>query len=320
MLGGMSWESTVEYYSLLNRACARTAAGEQHSRRPDRALQRGLRGHRVRTASGRLGQAARVLADGARRSTRGGRAGPALHEHDAQGFRTGPGRRRHSLPPPRRRHGGPHQAGPAGPGRALHPVHDGARILQGTARGRFNATVIVPDEEDRERVHRIIYDELCKGIFTAESRSSLGGIMGRRGQEAEAVVLGCTELGLLVGDSDPGLPVLDTTRIHVEAAFPDGPPPKDPESARLSERAMRGNVRVDQAGPRRLPRDQEYLAGEALLSRTWQSAPSPSQAGAALRVVHAVHDTPPSFITHRSLSITTLMSASGSPSTASRSA
>ena len=83
-----------------------------------------------------------------------------------------------------------------------------------------NATVIVPDEEDRERVHRIIYDELCKGVLTADSRSSLAGIMGRLGDRgAQAVVLGCTELGLLVGDSDPGLPVLDTTKIHVEAAL-----------------------------------------------------------------------------------------------------
>jgi aspartate racemase len=79
----------------------------------------------------------------------------------------------------------------------------------------FGTDVIVPDEADRAVVHDIIYRELVHGVVTAESRAQYRAIMARlvdRG--AQAVVLACTEIGLLVGADDASVPVLDTTTLH----------------------------------------------------------------------------------------------------------
>jgi len=79
--------------------------------------------------------------------------------------------------------------------------------------------VLVPDAAERAFVHRVIYDELCAGRIVDGSRAGLLRIieeLARRG--AEGVVLGCTEIGLLVADGDAALPVFDTARIHAVAA------------------------------------------------------------------------------------------------------
>ena len=79
--------------------------------------------------------------------------------------------------------------------------------------------VIVPDSFGRELVNRVIYDELCLGKVETESRQALVdeiGALGLRG--AEAVILGCTELGMLIDDRNSPLPTFDTTAIHAEAA------------------------------------------------------------------------------------------------------
>ena len=80
-------------------------------------------------------------------------------------------------------------------------------------------TAIVPSETDRETVHRIIYDELCLGVIRDESRAQYQRIMRdlvERG--AQGMVYGCTEIELLVGPRDTTVPVFPTTRLHVEAA------------------------------------------------------------------------------------------------------
>ena len=80
-------------------------------------------------------------------------------------------------------------------------------------------TVIVPGAEDRALVHRVIYDELCRGVVTEESRHSFRQVIGRLVADgAEGVILGCTEIELLVDQSDSVVPVYPTTRLHVEAA------------------------------------------------------------------------------------------------------
>jgi aspartate racemase len=81
-------------------------------------------------------------------------------------------------------------------------------------------TVIVPDAEDRGLVHRVIYDELCLGIVTEESRQSYRHVIGRLvAAGAEGIILGCTEIELLVDQTDAAVPVFPTTRLHVEAAI-----------------------------------------------------------------------------------------------------
>lgn len=79
--------------------------------------------------------------------------------------------------------------------------------------------VIVPDEADRDTVHRIIYDELCLGILRDESRDAYRRIMQRlESREAGGIILGCTEIALLVGAQDAQVPVFDTTALHAAAA------------------------------------------------------------------------------------------------------
>ena len=78
---------------------------------------------------------------------------------------------------------------------------------------------IVPGESDRADVHRVIYEELCLGVVRDESRELYRGVIGRLVERgAEGVILGCTEIELLIGQEDAPVPVFPTTRLHVEAA------------------------------------------------------------------------------------------------------
>ena len=80
-------------------------------------------------------------------------------------------------------------------------------------------SVLVPDESDRAEVHRVIYDELCRGIVDPASRRRFQEIIGRLAAAgAQGVILGCTEIELLIGPEDVDLPVFPTTRLHAEAA------------------------------------------------------------------------------------------------------
>lgn len=84
---------------------------------------------------------------------------------------------------------------------------------------RHGLRVIVPDSEDRETVHRIIYEELCLGVVNPESRSEYRRIMRMlASQGAQAIILGCTEISLLVNQQDSEIPLFDTTAIHARAA------------------------------------------------------------------------------------------------------
>lgn len=81
-------------------------------------------------------------------------------------------------------------------------------------------SVLVPEAGDRAQVHRIIYDELCVGQVTDPSREAYRGVIGRLiDAGAEGIILGCTEIELLVGQDDSAVPVFPTTRLHVEAAI-----------------------------------------------------------------------------------------------------
>ena len=89
----------------------------------------------------------------------------------------------------------------------------------GRLRDRHGLQVLVPDAADREIVHRVIYDELCVGVIEDRSRDEYRRIMAALAERgAEAVLLGCTEIDLLVGPEDSPVPVFDTTRLHAERA------------------------------------------------------------------------------------------------------
>ena len=79
--------------------------------------------------------------------------------------------------------------------------------------------VIVPDRNDRDLVHRVIYDELCFGEIRKGSKEAYRRIIKNLVRSgAQGIILGCTEIGLLIGVKDSPVPVFDTTRIHAEAA------------------------------------------------------------------------------------------------------
>jgi aspartate racemase len=79
--------------------------------------------------------------------------------------------------------------------------------------------VLVPPAQDRAEVHRIIYEELCLGVVLEESRRTYREVIGRlAGAGAQGIVLGCTEIELLVTPADSVVPVFPTSRLHVEAA------------------------------------------------------------------------------------------------------
>ena len=84
---------------------------------------------------------------------------------------------------------------------------------------RHGLEVLVPEADDRAVVHRIIYEELVQGRIEASSRKAYREVIARLvARGAEAIILGCTEIMLLVGSEDSAVPLFDTTAIHAEAA------------------------------------------------------------------------------------------------------
>ena len=79
--------------------------------------------------------------------------------------------------------------------------------------------VVVPDAGDRKIVHDVIYEELCVGVIRDDSREAYRRIMRALAADgAQGILLGCTEIDLLVGAEDSPVPVFDTTRLHAERA------------------------------------------------------------------------------------------------------
>ena len=89
----------------------------------------------------------------------------------------------------------------------------------GRLRDVHGLDVLVPGEADRRIVHDVIYQELCVGVIADDSRDEYRRIMaGLADQGAEGILLGCTEIDLLVGPEDASVPVFDTTRLHARRA------------------------------------------------------------------------------------------------------
>jgi aspartate racemase len=85
---------------------------------------------------------------------------------------------------------------------------------------QFHLKVVIPKDRERDDIHNIIYQELCQGILRLSSKERLRDIIDAlvmRG--AEGIILGCTEIPLLIGQEDVGIPIFDTTRIHAVSAI-----------------------------------------------------------------------------------------------------
>ncbi|KAB0673208.1 MULTISPECIES: aspartate/glutamate racemase family protein [Aeromonas] len=219
LLGGMSWESTVSYYQALNRG-VRAQLGGLHSAR---VLLNSVdfAGIERLQHAGDWPATARLLAAEARKLQDGGADFlligtntmhkvapeieaaidiPLLHIADATAAKL--------------QADGITRVGLLGTRFTMEQD-----FYKGRLQERFGLAVLVPDEAGRERVHRIIYDELCLGEIRESSRAEyLAIIAGLAAAGAEAVILGCTEIALLVGDARAAVPLYDTTAIHAEAA------------------------------------------------------------------------------------------------------
>lgn len=219
LLGGMSWTSSAEYYRLLNEEVARRLGG-LHSARvllhsvdfaEVAALQRG----------GHWDEAGTLLAEAARGLERAGAEAVLLATNTM-----------HKVAPPI-------EAAVNLP--LLHIVDGTAEAIQaaglsrvgllataftmeqdfytGRLKEQFGIDTLTPPPEDRAEIHRIIYDELCRNEILETSRETYRRVMAdlvARG--AQGIILGCTEITLLVGADDTAVPVFDTTRLHVQAA------------------------------------------------------------------------------------------------------
>ncbi len=85
---------------------------------------------------------------------------------------------------------------------------------------RHGLKILIPNDAERMIVNNVIYNELCQGIIRDESRKGFKDIITRLGQEgAQGIILGCTEIAMLIKPKDTGLKVFDTTAIHIEAAL-----------------------------------------------------------------------------------------------------
>jgi aspartate racemase len=220
VLGGMSWESSAVYYRLLNQGVAQRLGG-LHSAplvlhsvdfAPLAAMQAagdwdGAAATLAAAASGlrEAGAQALVLATNTMHKLadriEAASGLPLLHIADATGAAL--------------RCAGVRRAALLG---TRFTMEDDAIVLA-RLRQRHGLVVDVPPAADRQAMHRVIYDELCRGLVSAVSRAAVVSIIERqRLAGAEAVILGCTEITLLIDDACSPLAVFDTTALHAAAA------------------------------------------------------------------------------------------------------
>lgn len=220
MIGGMSWESTVPYYQIVNREVQKRLGGVHSAKIVLESYDFGEMS--VLQHAGRWDEARVQMEETGRRLARAGAdfvmiccntmhlmaaavekaAGiPLLHIADPLGTAIeAKGLRRIGL---------------LG---SCYTMEKGA-ILSDRLEEKFGIASIVPDEGGRATIDRVIQDELVCGKFLESSRAAYRDIMARMVQKgAQGIVLGCTEIPLLVKPEDASVPVFDTTALHAMAA------------------------------------------------------------------------------------------------------
>jgi aspartate racemase len=219
LLGGMSWESTATYYREMNLA-ANHALGGLHSAR---ILMHSVDFEPIQRFQheGKWGECARILVDAARSLKAGGAsflviATNTMHKL-ADEIEEGSG-----LPVL-------HIADPTGEA-IVNAGHRKVGLLatrftmeerfyRHRMENRFHLDIVVPDEEERADIHRIIYEELCHGTVLEASAARYRQIIDHmKWAGCEAVILGCTEISMLVSNRNAALPLFDTTALHARAA------------------------------------------------------------------------------------------------------
>ena len=219
LIGGMSWESSAEYYRLINETSKRRLGGHHTVRTLMLTVDFGeIEALQHRGEWGLLGG---KMADAARQLQVGGADGIVLCTNTMHSVASSI---ESAVTIPLL-----HIADPTGAAiRQADFSRVGLLATRFTMEGEFyrqrltskyGLEVLVPSAADRALVHAVIYDELCHGTVRAESQRAYERVIGALAQQgAQAVILGCTEIMLLVDPKASSLPVFDTTRLHAEAA------------------------------------------------------------------------------------------------------
>ena len=219
LIGGMSWESSAQYYKIINE----TVRNRIHPLENAKSLMFTVNFHEIERLqhAERWDEAGEILADAALRLEAGGAdcivlctntmhkladfitdavSIPMLHIADATAKAVmARGIKRIGLL-----------------GTAFTMEHE---FYKGRLEQGFGLEVLTPPKPDRDLVHRVIYDELCAGLVKPESKLEYVRIMQDLVEAgAKGIILGCTEIMLLVGQSDSSVPVFDTTTLHGLAA------------------------------------------------------------------------------------------------------
>ena len=219
LIGGMSWESTIPYYRIINET-VRERLGGLHSAR---IVLYSVDFHDIERLqqAGAWDEAGRILADAARALEAAGAEGLALctntmHKVAAaiEAAVTIP--LLHIADPTAEaaKQAGLRTVGLLGTRFTMEQDFYRDRLVE-----QHDLTVIIPDLADREIVNRVIYEELCQGEARVESRAQYREIMQRLVDAgAEGIILGCTEIALLVKPEDAPVPLFDTTSLHARSA------------------------------------------------------------------------------------------------------
>ncbi len=220
LIGGMSWESTLLYYRIINQQVG-AALGKLHSAplliysfdfEVIAELQRSGQWNRAATLMAEAGSALKaagaqalvictntmhIAADAVEAAT----GLPVLHIADGTGEAIS--------------QRGIRTVGLLGTQFTMEKPFYRQRLKE-----RFNIDVLIPDELERAEVHRVIYEELCKGIINPASKAAYHSVISAlKARGAEAIILGCTEICLLLEGNDyNGLPLFNTTLIHAQQA------------------------------------------------------------------------------------------------------
>lgn len=219
LIAGMSWESSIEYYRIINET-AKAKLGGLHSAK-SLMVSVDFADVEILQQQGRWAEAAQMLVEVAKSLQKGGadflvlctntmhkvadeiqeRVNlPFLHIADATAQRV-------------------NGAGIQNIGLLGTRFTMEEEFYKGRLSEKYGLNVMIPNAQEREVVHRVIYEELVLGRIEPRSKAQYLDIIEQMvSQGAEGIILGCTEIGLLVQQTDSQVPLFDTTRIHAEAA------------------------------------------------------------------------------------------------------
>lgn len=223
IIGGVSWQSSIEYYRLINEMVAEELGGLHSGKILMFSIEFGEFSKQERLAGkGDWGPLKETMIDAAQRLKNGGadfiviasntmnstaelieeKVGiPVLHIADATGAKV--------------KESGVKTVALLGTSYTMEE-----NFYRDRLENKYGLNVVIPDKAERDYINKVIFDELCAGKFKQDSKERFIQIINRLVNEegAEGIILGCTEIPLLIHQEDVSVPVFDTTQIHSEAA------------------------------------------------------------------------------------------------------